>query len=67
MSDLGNKNWPELSQQVADVQVRAFLRVICEIGEVLDKQAGMSCPATSQRPIAEPSSAGNPQAKSKTL
>jgi hypothetical protein len=37
MRDIVDKNWPELSQQVADLQVRALLKVIYQIGEVLDK------------------------------
>jgi hypothetical protein len=40
MNDIMDKNWRELSEQVADLQVKTFLSVICQIGEVLDKQAG---------------------------
>ena len=36
MSDTVHTNWTELSQQVADLQVKAFLRLIFEIGEVLE-------------------------------
>jgi hypothetical protein len=36
MSDSAQTNWTELSQQVADLQVKAFLRIIFEMGEVLD-------------------------------
>jgi hypothetical protein len=36
MSDSAQTNWTELSKQVADLQVKAFLRVIFEMGEVLD-------------------------------
>lgn len=40
MSDIVDKNFRLASiQQVADSQLRAFLRVICQIGEVLDKQS----------------------------
>jgi hypothetical protein len=37
MIDTADKNWQELSRQVADLQVGAFLRVVCQIGEVLEK------------------------------
>jgi hypothetical protein len=39
MSDSAKTNWTELNEQVADLQVKAFLRVLFEIGEVLNKQA----------------------------
>ena len=39
MSDSVKTNWTELSQQVADLQVKAFLRLIFEIGEVLEKHS----------------------------
>ena len=39
MNDISDRNWRQLSQQVADLQVKALLSVICQIGEVLDKQA----------------------------
>jgi hypothetical protein len=38
MSDNAKTNWAELSEQVADRQVKAFLRVIFEMGAVLDKK-----------------------------
>jgi hypothetical protein len=41
MSDSAKTNWTELNEQVASLQVKAFLRVLFEIGEVLNKQAGM--------------------------
>jgi hypothetical protein len=37
MGESVKTNWTELSQQVADLQVKAFLGLIFEIGEVLEK------------------------------
>jgi hypothetical protein len=40
MSEIVDKNFPELSEQIADLQVKALLRVIYEIGGVLEKHGG---------------------------
>ncbi len=45
MGDTKDKNWQELGQQVADLQVKAFLRLICDIGEVLDRHRGYALPS----------------------
>jgi hypothetical protein len=37
MDDSARANWAELSQQVSDLQVKAFLGLIFEIGEVLEE------------------------------
>jgi hypothetical protein len=65
MNDIMDKNWRELSQQVADLQVKAFLSVICQIGEVLDKQVGRrpdnlpnNLPTPARRTIAGGKSTG---------
>jgi hypothetical protein len=61
MNDIMDKNWRELSEQVADLQVKAFLSVICQIGEVLDRQAGRrpgDFPAPARRAIAGGKSTG---------
>jgi hypothetical protein len=39
MGESVKTNWSELSQQVADLQVKAFLRLIFEIGEVLEEHS----------------------------
>ncbi|MGA2745845.1 MAG: hypothetical protein ABSE44_14210 [Candidatus Sulfotelmatobacter sp.] len=51
----------ELGRRVADLQVQAFLRVIFEMGEVLDKNAHPSS-NSSPMPVARRLSATNPQA-----
>jgi len=40
MDEIANKNWPELSQRAPDLQVKAFQRVTCEIGDALEKHGG---------------------------
>jgi hypothetical protein len=59
MSDSGNTNWTELDEQVADRQVKAFLRVIFEMGEVLDKNGhptrnSSTMPGTKHLPVRNP-------------
>jgi hypothetical protein len=61
MNEIMDKNWRELSEQVADLQVKAFLSVICQIGEVLDKQAARqpgNLPTAARRTIAGGKSTG---------
>lgn len=63
MSDSLKTNWTELSQQVADLQVKAFLRFIFEIGDVLEKhsQHPLTIPPTPSRgrPVGQESTGTN--------
>jgi hypothetical protein len=41
MKEIVDKNWPELSKQLAELQVKALLRVIYKIGKILENRVGM--------------------------
>jgi hypothetical protein len=62
MSDSEKANWTELDEQVADRQVKAFLRIIFEMGEVLDKN-GHPCSDSSPMPGTKHLPVRNPQAQ----
>jgi hypothetical protein len=66
MSDSGKANWAELDEQVADLQVKAFLRVIFEMGEVLDKN-GHPTSNSSPMPDTKYLPVRNPQAQTGSL
>jgi hypothetical protein len=66
MSDSGKTNWTGLDEQVADLQVKAFLRVIFEMGEVLDKN-GHPTSSSSPMPGTKHLLVRNPQAQTGNL